>query len=637
MEGDMTDTIRLDEGLYLLMDAEVHTGVLVRNGHALLIDSSLAGTPEKIAVLGVSQVDGILVTQHRRPHVTSAAMWLRWGAHLYASPQEADLLEHAGDRWQDTLFRWLRFASLCPDLSLPPENLTVGRRVTPGFTLSWHGVRIKAIQAAGTSAGALAWQITIGKKRWLFCGAAALAGGQIRDLWSLQRGFGVIGDYHGFLGAAPELRATWKRLADAKAHALIPSYGPVEYEPAACLARLDEQMVRLQENVAHASALNFYFPGLYQTWTGGKPLFQPGLQLERPAAVEVPGGTSFLLKSEDGHGFLIDCGSPDVVRRLAERVRSGELKSLDGVWISHMHFDHTEAILQQIQLFPPDTCPIYASDLTADALRHPDHYFLPCQYPVPLPVQSQADGAILRWHEFTLTFLEFPGQTLHHGALLVEGQGLRMLFTGDSFSPAGLDDYCPQNRVLPGPGRGMRRCIEIIRRLKPDLLFNQHQELPFRFSEAQLDELEQVLSEREILIEQMTGRASGYGLDDSWLRAWPFELNVSAGDLVTAEIHVTGHDVTPQPITLCPVLPAGWQAAYGPAAKTARLPGLTSGSVRPADRSDLGPADRPDLRLRWGFQLPMDLVSGSHVHIPVRVHLGGIDLGTPVFFRFLVR
>lgn len=625
----MTDTIRLDEGLYVLLDGEVHTGVLVRDGHALLIDSSRACTPEKVAVLGVGRVDGILVTQHRRPHVASAAMWLHWGAHLYASQTEADLLEHAGDRWQSTLFRWMRFSNLRPDLTMPPDNLIVGRPVASGFSMTWHGIRIKAIQASGTSAGALAWQVTIGKKRWLFCGAAALADGRLHDLWSLQSGFGAIGDYHGLLGAAPELRATWKRLAAARAYALVPSCGPVEYDPAGCLAKLDDQMTCLLENAAHASALNFYFPGLYQTWSGDKPLFQPGAQLARPAAVEAPGGTSFLLKSKDGHGYLIDCGSPEVVRQLADRVRSGELKSLDGVWISHMHFDHTEALLQQIQLFPPDECPIFASDLTADALRHPDHYFLPCQYPAPLPVLSQTDGATLQWREFTLTFLEFPGQTLHHGALLVEGQGLRLLFTGDSFSPTGLDDYCLQNRILPGPGRGLRRCIDIIRRLEPDLLFNQHQAQPFCFSATQLDELEQVLTDREALVAQLTGRAPGFALDDAWLRAWPFELSVSAGDVVTAEIHVTAHDDAPQSIMLCPELPAGWQTAYGPPAKTVRLPGLTSGSVRSAEE--------PDLRLRWGFQLPMDLSPGSHIHIPVRVHLAGVDLGTPVFFRFLIR
>ena len=625
----MAETIRLDEGLYILTGGEVHSGVLIRDGRALLIDCSDACTPEILATLGAFRVDVVLVTQHRRPHVASAPMWLHWGARLYASTTEAELLETAGDRWQATLFRWLRLVKLCPDLTLPDRNLPVSKPVEPGFVMTWHGVRIKAILAAGTSAGALAWQITISGTRWLFCGAAALAGGRLHDLWSLQKGFGVIGDYHGFLGAAPAIRTTWKRLAACKPAALIPSYGPIEEDPAGCLASLDEQMARLQQNIVFASALNYYFPRLYDAWSIDAPRFMPAHQPARPDIVEYPGGTSFLLRSRDGYGFLLDCGSHDVVRQLADRTQNGDLKGLEGVWISHMHDDHTEAIITLIRHFGQENCPIYASDLTADPLQHPDRYFLPCQYPAPFPVKGLADGTVLQWREFKLTFLEFPGQTLHHGALLVEGRELRLLFVGDSFSPAGLDDYCPQNRVLPGAGRGLRRCIDIIRRLQPDMLFNQHQALPFCFSSEQLDELEQVLVRREAMICRLTGRSAGFALDDAWIRAWPFDNEVSAGDLVHVEIHVTGHDLEPVSISVSPELLAGWAAAVGPLSRTALLPAMTSGSVRPADN--------PDLRLSWGLALPHDLKPGTLVHIPVRVCLAGEDLGTPVFIRFLIR
>lgn len=37
--------------------------------------------------------------------------------------------------------------------------------------------------------------------------------------------------------------------------------------------------------------------------------------------------------------------------------------------------------------------------------------------------KPQADRTLLRWHEFQLTFFEFPGQTLYHDGLLAERDG----------------------------------------------------------------------------------------------------------------------------------------------------------------------------------------------------------------------
>ena len=55
-------------------------------------------------------------------------------------------------------------------------------------------------------------------------------------------------------------------------------------------------------------------------------------------------------------------------------------------------------------------------------------------------------GESWQWHEFTVTAYHLPGQTLYHGGLLIEGRGHRILFCGDSFTMAGIDDYCAGNR-----------------------------------------------------------------------------------------------------------------------------------------------------------------------------------------------
>ncbi|HOT49772.1 MAG TPA: hypothetical protein PLI07_02265 [Candidatus Hydrogenedentes bacterium] len=51
-----------------VLDGAVNTGVIVRDGHALLIDCCDTVTPERLAAIGVSDVERILCTQFRRTH-----------------------------------------------------------------------------------------------------------------------------------------------------------------------------------------------------------------------------------------------------------------------------------------------------------------------------------------------------------------------------------------------------------------------------------------------------------------------------------------------------------------------------------------------------------------------------------------
>ena len=88
----------------------------------------------------------------------------------------------------------------------------------------------------------------------------------------------------------------------------------------------------------------------------------------------------------------------------------------------------------------------------AEVIADPLAWRLPCISPSVARVdRATQDGESWTWHEFKLTAYHFPGQTLYHAGLLVEGQGLRMLFVGDSFTMAGIDDYCAQQPQLARP------------------------------------------------------------------------------------------------------------------------------------------------------------------------------------------
>ncbi len=591
----MAQVVRLNEDLFVLNNPSGNAGLLVRDGRALLFDCHTGCTPRQLSDLGVRQLAGICLTQHRRTQTDGIGTWLEQGVPVYGSDYEAEVLEQAGRRWTDPAFRWRRFAKMVPDLAMPASDIRPVQRVRPGQAIDVFDFDVLAVDAAGSSPGALAWLVQIGPQRILFSGQSALAGGRLPNLWMLQKGFGRIQDYHGILGAAPDIRETWRRFLALEPDILVPGAGPIDHNPAEGLVRLGERMVHLQQNVMRASALNFYFPDLYLAWDRNWPRLAGSDPLPLPPFVQGLCGTSFLLRAQNGAGFLIDCGDPAAAGLIMEQIRSGSLLDLEAVWITHMHYDHTEGLVQLLEHF---SCPVLASRLTADTLCHPDAYFLPCQYPVPFPVKGLADKTTFAWREFTLTAYEFPGQVLHHGALLVEGYGQKVLFVGDSFSSTGLDDYCPQNRVLPGKNRGMRRCLDLIRQIQPDLLINQHRRQAFRLEPDMLDELERVLIERDRIAEELTGRSAGWAWDDAWCRVYPFEQTAQPGAIVTVAVHITNHDAEPLPVRVEPVLPAGCRVVGGSLRQKGVVPPLTAGS-------HLAEAD-PDFSLEWKIALPVD-------------------------------
>ena len=92
---------------------------------------------------------------------------------------------------------------------------------------------------------------------------------------------------------------------------------------------------------------------------------------------------------------------------------------------------------------------------------------MPCLTTAPITAgKPQPDGSRMRWHEFQFTFLYFPGQTLYHDGLRVERDGGGALFfTGDSFTPSGIDDYCLQNRNFVDEGQGYLYCLAVLQHL----------------------------------------------------------------------------------------------------------------------------------------------------------------------------
>ena len=182
-------------------------------------------------------------------------------------------------------------------------------------------------------------------------------------------------------------------------------------------------------------------------------------------------------------------------------------------------------------------CPCYADEHVAQVISDPMAWRMPCISPsVAKMEKSLKHGESWQWHEFTLTSYFLPGQTLYHGGLLVEGQGLRMLFVGDSFTPAGIDDYCALNRNWLGPDVGFNACLDLIEKLRPTHIFNCHVAEAFNFTPEQCQAMRENLAEREKLFGDLVPwDHANYGMDESWIRTFPYEQQAKPGEGVASK------------------------------------------------------------------------------------------------------
>ncbi len=550
-------------GLWVLEGA-VNTGMLLVGGHALLIDCCDSVTPARLKRLGVEQVDLILCTQHRRPNVAGAYAFVERGARVMVPAGARALFDGVEDYWADGRNRWHAY-HYQPGPQVLARPLAVAQELYDGEKVSWRGYSIEALTTPGATDQAVSYLLDVGGQRICFSGDVLHGPGQLLDIASLQKGFGCVGDYHGYIGNALNLQTSLRRLADVGADLLVPAHGEPLTATAEAIALLSDRLDALWRNHAAISSLNHYFPTLYEDLRDDPARMPPAEVSDPPPHVQRMAYTSYAVLSDTGAVLLIDCGDQSVIDMLrawleAEQYANMPIRSVEECWVTHYHDDHVDGLAALQDAFD---LRVSTEEHMVEVLEHPERFMLPCLSPIAARnVYARRDGESWRWHEYRLTAYHFPGQTYYHSGLLVRGHGTSLFFAGDSGSPCGIDDHCCANRCFSGPGRGFRRCLEIWRETRPEFIFNQHQERAFRFSDAQLEYMEEMLVQRQSLLATMLPWSRpDMGADDGWVRAYPYEQSVVQGETCTMAVGVTNHGSAPLCVSVEPVLPDGWRFA----------------------------------------------------------------------------
>src|SRR5262245_17217571 len=469
----------------------------------------------------VKEASHVLITQARRELVWAGTALVRDGSAAVVPERERSLFENPASFWESYWSgRFHDYSQV--NTKVLREPVRVSRAVRGGEVLDLDGVRVEVIDTPGYTAGAASYWIESGGKR-IACTGDLIYGddGQLFDVSSLQDAIpeSKTRGYHGYAARAGNLIESLRKIADRKPDILVPARGPWIENPQQAIERLITRLQGLMASHFATDALRWYWGEeslriRSRKAMDGRAVDSMPMAEQRPLPNWVKAiGNSRLLVSRTGTGFLVDAGFKGLLTRLQEADR------VQGIWITHYHDDHTDYAQTIANRF---ACPVYFTQRMRDVLERPSHYRLPCLTENPITSgKPQADGVRMRWHEFEMTFFDFPGQTLYHGGLLVERDGgEKLFFVGDSFTPSGIDDYCLQNRDFVREGAGFLYCLELLDRLGKDAplwLINQHVEPMFRFSAEQSARMRSELRKRMAILQELTPWPDlNYAIDESW-------------------------------------------------------------------------------------------------------------------------
>ncbi len=543
-----------------IVEGPVNGVRIERDGTSIVI----YGDPEGQFV----NVDKVLLTHHRRDVVWAALDLAAQGARIAAPAWELPLISGAEGYWSE--FRATRFHDYAQQSTkILPRNLTVQEPVRGGRPVLWKGLEFEVMDTPGFTRGSVTYVLEIDGCRIAFTGDLIYEGGRLLDLYSLQDSIEETETrgYHGYAARAADVVTSLQKVVAANVDVIVPARGPLITDPEGDIHRLTERLKRLFQTYFRTDALRWYWGEENMSLRARRILGESPIEW-MPMAMKIRQtpprwwykfGTSRLLVSDTKAAFLIDCGSEDVIRQVGRLKRRRVFRELEGIFVTHFHDDHTDYVQRMAE---QEGVPVYAGRELQDILQNPDAYHMPAMTYTPIrPVTALEEGQTMRWHEFEFQYTYFPGQTIYHGGLDVRrDSGERYFFIGDSFSPSGLDDYCLLNRHLLHPSLGHFRCLDRIEAMEGDYwLVNQHIDEAFRYDDAQLATMREVLEEKKRVISEIVPWPDpNLGVDEQWARFYPYGLETQPGTEFNLYGLVLNHLPQATTFRVQPVVPRGW-------------------------------------------------------------------------------
>lgn len=205
--------------------------------------------------------------------------------------------------------------------------------------------------------------------------------------------------YHGYAARAGDLIRSLRKIAALKPDTILPVRGPAITDPATSIKRL---ILRLQTFLAshfEVDALRWYWGDenhqiRSRAVERAMDIMPMAEQAKLPNDI-IAIGNSRLIVSRTGASFLVDAGYRNLLPEPQKLRSSRKIRSVDGIWITHYHDDHTDYINDVTAEFGS---PVYFTERITEVLAKPAAFRLPCLTTRPVDVRN----ARTRWRNAPL-------------------------------------------------------------------------------------------------------------------------------------------------------------------------------------------------------------------------------------------
>jgi len=222
-----------------------------------------------------------------------------------------------------------------------------------------------------------------------------------------------------------------------------------------------------------------------------------------------------------------------------------------------------------------------------DVFEKPNGDRLGCIVPEPLKVdRAFRHEESFRWEEYDFLMTHNPGHAEHQMALFVTIDGKRVGFTGDAYS------YSQERPTADGSMQirpvflnyfesdSYQKSIRNLIKHRPDVIAPGHG-FPFTLTDQMISATQAVIDRHASFYRELIADPDcDFGLDAQWVRIYPYQIFLKAGESTAAEIRVRNHRARPMRIEVVLVLPEGWRAEPAKLSLEAPAKGRASSQFR---------------------------------------------------------
>lgn len=568
-----TGLTRISPNLYILRDT-CNVYVLKDGDRAILIDFGSGHVLNLLSQIGVNKVEAILHTHHHRDQCQGDLRAVAERIPIIVPQHEQYLFDDAENFWRNRAVFEMYYVK--NDFFSLTHNVPVAGVLREYDTYRWGPYELLIHPTPGHTLGSVSLMGGVDGKKVAFTGDLIHSPGKVVNLYELQYQYGSSDGVDCAIFSLTRLREQGPEL-------VCPSHG----EP---FADVDHGIGDLIEKLK----------GWYKEYGGGFLTIDAKPFAVSPHLVASDQTTSsfYALISDSGKGLFVDYGSASwnmfsvfkngesvhdrmgfVEHTVPQLKAQFGLKSIDVIMPSHMHDDHLNGFPHLVRHYGAK---VWCYENMVDVLQNPRGYNLGCILGEPIKIDRAFHNAeTFKWEEYEFQVFHSPGHTEYQMAMFTTIDGARVAFTGDAFFPTGSPDNLLRHNLIFRnwvENDSHVRSIKTILEHEPNIVAPGHGK-PFIANKADLENLKQRLeSQQKYFFSAIADPDCNFGLNPSWVRIYPYQLQAKAGGTARLELRVRNYRSQPMHLEAALVLPAGWKASPAvlelaiPAGKDASVP-----------------------------------------------------------------